>query len=369
MTKRFVLLFAILMTVYGCSKKEPFEYKIGVITPLTGEGATYGDATKKGAELAVDEINQGNGIKGEKIKLIFEDDQMSPVAGTNSIQKLINVDKVPVILGAFGSSITLAIAPIAEKNKVVLFSASSTADAIKDAGDYIFRNVPPNSGQGKSAAEFALNKLNAKNAAILLMNNDYGHSLSKSFVEVFTNHGGAIVISEQYNPGEKDFRSQLAKIKTKNPDMIFYPGHYVESSIILRQAKEIGIKSKFIGGDGSYSPELIANAGNAAEGSYYTLMAIGYGVTDSIIFKFNESFKKKYNVDPDVYAAYAYDAIKILANAISIGGYSSDGIKKSLYETKNYKGVTGITSFDVNGEVDKPFYVYEVKNGKFELFH
>lgn len=363
-----IFLASLMVFSTGCVKKEEAkEIKIGVITPLTGEGATYGDATKKGADLAVEEINAAGGINGEKLKLIYEDDQIKPEAGVNAIQKLINVDRVTVILGAFGSSVTLAIAPIAEKNRVVLLSASSTADAIKDAGDYIFRNVPTNSAQGKSAAEFAINKLKAKKSAMLYMNNDYGLSLKNSFEKYFVEIGGQISVVESYSPGDKDFKTQLGKIKNSKPDIIFYPGHYQESGLILKQARELGIKSVFIGGDGSYSPELVKISGNATEGSYYTLMAMGFGIADKEIDKFKTEFQKKYNQEPDVYSAYAYDALKIIASAIQKGGYASDGIKKSLYETKDFKGVTGITSFDKNGEVEKPFYIYVVKNGQFNL--
>jgi branched-chain amino acid transport system substrate-binding protein len=246
-------------------------------------------------------------------------------------------------------------------------SASSTADAIKDAGDYIFRNVPTNSAQGKSAAEFAANKLKAKKAAILYMNNDYGLSLKKSFERYSVELGGQIPVIESYNPGDKDFKTQLGKIKSSNPDIVFYPGHYQESGLILKQARELGIKAVFIGGDGSYSPDLIKIAGNAAEGSYYTIMAMGFGVADAEIEKFKGEFQKKYNQEPDVYSAYAYDALRMIANAIQKGGYTSAGIKTALYGMKDFKGVTGITSFDKNGEVDKPFYIYVVKNGKFEI--
>jgi branched-chain amino acid transport system substrate-binding protein len=274
---------------------------------------------------------------------------------------------VPVIIGAFGSSVTLAIAPVAERNKVVLISASSTADKIRDAGDYIFRNVPPNARQAQTAVEFCLERLKAKRAAILYINNDYGISLRDEFKRRFQRAGGSIVAVEAYNPGARDFRSQLVKIKAAGPTVVFYPGHYQESGLILKQAKELGLKATFVGGDGSFAPELIQIAGNAAEGSYYTMMAMGYGVADEEIKKFVTAFKRKYGEEPSVYAAYAYDALKLIADAIRRGGYTADGIKNALYETKDFKGVTGITRFDKNGEVDKPFYIYEVKKGKFQL--
>jgi len=360
-----VVTTAIVLGVVTCGKKDSGEIRIGVITPLSGEGATYGEATKRGADLAVEEINKAGGIQGSKVRLIYEDDKIDPQEGAKAIQKLISIDKVPIILGAFGSSVTLAIAPIAEREHVVLFSASSTADAIKDAGDYIFRNVPPNSQQGKSAAEFAIDKLNAKYASVLFMNNDYGISLSKSFEGSFTQKGGNILSIDSYSAGDRDFRAQLAKIKNQTPDVIFYPGHYQESGLILKQAKELGIKVPFVGGDGSYSPELLTIAGNSAEGSYYTLMAMGYGVADDEIKEFMRAFKAKYNAEPDVYSAYAYDAMRIIIDAIGNGGYTSEGIKRALYAINNFKGVTGFTSFDQFGEVDKQFYIYVVWQGTF----
>lgn len=367
-TLLIVVLGLLIAIPFGCTKKESKEIKIGVITPLTGEGATYGEATKQGLDLALEEINKAGGVDGKNVKLLYEDSQIKPRPATGAIHKLITIDKVPVIIGAFGSSVTLSIAPIAERNKVVLFSASSTADDIKGAGDYIFRNVPPNRAQGKTAAKFAIEKLGKKRAAVFHINNDYGISLTKSFQETFKQEGGDLLITETYNQGDRDFKTQLSKIKEKNPDVVFYPGHYQESGLILKQARELGIKSEFIGGDGSYSSELIKIAGDAAEGSYYTLMAMGYGVADDEIKAFTEAFQKKYGIEPDVYSGYAYDALKIIVRAIENGGYASDGIKNALYKTKNFKGITGLTSFDEFGEVDKPFYIYEVRNGKFGLF-
>jgi len=364
-----IIVLAVIITfILSCQPKKPKEIKIGVITPLTGEGATYGEATKQGLDLAIVEINDAGSIEGKEVKLIYEDSQIKPEPATGAIYKLITVDKVPVIIGAFGSSVTLSIAPIAEKNKVVLFTASSTTDAIKDAGDYIFRNVPPNSAQGKTAALFAVDRLGIKEAAILFINNDYGISLKNAFEKIFTEKGGKILIIENYNQGDRDFRTQLTKIKSEKPNLIYYPGHYQESGLILKQARELGIKSIFIGGDGSYSPELIKIAAEAAEGSFYTLMGIGYGITDEEIERFNKIFVEKYGVEPGVYSAYAFDALKIIVLAIKKGGYNSEGIKNALYQIRNFRGVTGYTSFDKFGEVDKLFTMYIVKEGKFGIY-
>ena len=336
-------------------------FKIGCLTPLTGDGATYGAATKRGIDMAVAETNESGDLK---VEVLYEDDQMTPSVAINGLRKLISFNKVPVVIGAFGSSVTLAVAPIAETEKTVLFSASSTADAIADAGDYIFRNVPPNKAQGATAARFALDKLNAKSAAILAMNNDYGKSLSDSFRTVYTKGNGSITVEETYNAGDKDFRAQLQKIKDTSPSLVFFPGHYAESAPILRQAKEMGITITFIGGDGSYSPELLNAAGSAAEGSYYTLMAVDF--TTDPGKSFADRFKRKYGQEADVYAAYAYDAATLIFKLLAEGNRDATALKNALYHTHDYKGITGGTSFDKNGEVFKSFAVHIVRNGKFE---
>jgi branched-chain amino acid transport system substrate-binding protein len=337
----------------------------GCVTSLTGEGATYGLATRRGVDLALDEINGKRPPGKPRVVVVYEDDRLDATVGRTAFQKLVSVDHVPAVLGAFGSSVTLAIAPIAEQNKVVLFSASSTADEIKNAGKYIFRNVPTNRAQGARAAHFVRDHLHAKTAAILSMNNDYGVSLEQSFEPDFTKDGGRVVIKETYNPDAVDFRGQLTKIAAAKPDIVFYPGHYQESGLILKQARQLGITSTFVGGDGSYSPKLMEIAGPAAEGSYYTLMAMEPENASPDVKRFVDAFKARYHEEPDVYAAYAYDAMMTITAAADATGYTSDDIKNGLYSI-TYNGVTGETKFDADGEVAKPFAIYKVTNGRFE---
>ena len=346
------------------------KYIIGCSTPLTGEGANYGRSTKEGIDLAVDELNSAKYLD-KPIEIVYEDDKINPNDGINAVNKLVNSNKVPVIIGPFGSSVTLAIAPIVNKAKVVSIGASATADSIADAGDYVFRITPPNSRQGADVADFCSTKLNSKKAAIIFQNNDYGTTLKSSFEKQFTQNGGTVVFSEGVDLGIKDLRTQILKIKGTSPDVVFFPLHVAESGLLLKQSKELGLNAKFISCDGAMVQDLLTIAGNAAEGTYYTTLALGYGVSDNDIKKFNEAFKKKYSKEPDVYAAYYYEATKIVAKAIKEGGYDGDKIKDKLYAMSGenaYNGVTGKTSFDKNGEVNKSFYIYEVVNGAFTLY-
>lgn len=362
-----IVISMAVFVLIGCksNNKDNEVLKIGCITILSGDVATYGKETQQGLELAIEEANQSGMLKGRKIEVIYEDDKIDAKTGTQVINKLINIDKVPIIIGAFSSRVTLAISPIAEEKKVVLLSASATADAIKDAGDYIFRIVPPNKVQGTSAAKFIKNIIKKNNVAVFYVNDEYGVSLASEFRKAFEGLNGNIVFYDAFSPGQKDFKTPLNKIKGTNPDVIYFPGQAAETGLILKQAKELGMNVKFVGGDGSYSPDLIKIAVNAAEGTYYTLMAMGYVVSDSLIQTFTHKFIKKYGTEPTVYAGYAYEAGKIVSKVLSETAYQSDSLKNHLYKLKNFKGITGYTTFDKFGEVDKEFYIYYIKNGKF----
>ncbi len=363
-----VIFLAVVITFpLSCSKKQPEtkEITIGCITPLTGNNASYGRQTKEGVDLAVEEINAQGGINGRNIAIIYEDDQANTALATETIHKLINSTQIQVVIGGFNSRCTLAMAPIAERNKVVLISASSTADDIKDAGDYIFRIVPTNSAQGKTIADFAIDNLKLRSAAILYVNDDYGITLKDGIISHFKTKGGVIKIIEVFSPDDTDFRSQLTKIKAEGVNVIFFPGLYRECGLILRQARELGIDLPFIGGDGAIDPKLIEIAKEAADNSYYANLSMGYGVSDAEIKGFVNAFIEKYEKQPSAYNSYAYDVVYVIVEAINKGGLSAKGIKDALYRIEGFKGATGITTFDSYGEVDKPFGIYRIVNGEF----
>ena len=361
-----VILIGSVLFSLGCAKKGPKEYKIGVVGPFTGEGATYGAAMKKGIDLAIEEINANGGVNKTKLAAVYRDSKLDAKEGISSFRYLATAEKVPIVLGDAASSVSLAIAPVANESKVVLFSSISTADALKDAGDYFFRNVPPNSNQAKTAAYFIKDYLKKNNVALLYVNKDYGVNMDKVFTEFFSNIGGTVISHNSYEPDQNDFRSVLSKVKEGNPDIIYIPGEYQGNALILRQARTMGIDATFISGDGAYSPKLIQIAGDAAEGFYCTLMSMPKSDQSPEVAKFFKMYKEKYNEDVDVYSAYSYDAVNMVAQAIKDGGYTGEGIKNALYNI-TYNGITGTTKFDKNGEVDKPYSIYVVKGGKFTL--
>jgi branched-chain amino acid transport system substrate-binding protein len=353
-------LLAVAMTC-GCDKQSSTTTQsqgrvpIGVVAPLTGDGATYGQAMKRGFDLAL------GGEAG--FLLIYEDTKMNPKDAISALNKLITVDKVQIVLGEAASGVTLVLAPVAEKNHVILFSSISSADKIKDAGDYIFRNVPRNEIQGKTAAEFISRKLSKMKVAVYGKNDEYGVNLSQSFKARLKELGGNIVFDDAYQPGQNDFRSPIQKIKESGAEAVFSPGNYQETAILLKQLKESGTTLAFVGGDGSYSPELITVAGDSAEGSYYTLMAAD--ATAPYYKDFKNRFVAKYQKDPDVYDAYAFEAADIIGQAIKAVGNSSDKVKEYLY-SHAFNSLTGELKFDKDGEVVRDYGIVKVVGGKFE---
>lgn len=362
------ILVLLLLSLAACRSSSD-SIVLGCLSPQTGEGATYGRSVRRGVELAVEEINNQKRLP-KTLSVIFEDDKMSPTDGVSAFQKLVNVDHVPLVLGPFGSSIVLAAAPIANQTKTVILTASATADKIADAGDYVFRIVPPNSKQGADLAHFAFVKLHRKRAAILYQTNDYGITLRDAFDKTFQGLGGAVVGAEGYPLGATDYRAALTKLKGSKPDVVFYPLHQAEAAVMLRQAKELGYDADFISADGAYTEDLIKAAGNAAEGSYFSTMALAFGVADQAIARFQNTFKAKFNQDPDVYSAYYYEATNLVAQVLRDSGATGEAMRKGLDAmngARAFHGITGTTSFDSRGEVDKPFYIYQVKGGKFIL--
>jgi len=342
---------------------------IGVLTPLTGDGAVYGRATRNGIELALEEINAAGGVRGRPLRIVFEDDRMSPTDGVSAFQRMVAAERPSIVLGPFGSSVVLAVAPIANSSRVPIMSASATADSIALAGDYVFRITPPNSRQGSDIAAYSFNRLNARKAMVFFQNNDYGVTLRDAFVARFQELGGTVVAPEGFALGATDYRAALGRARTQRPDVIFFPLHSQESVLLLRQAREQGVTARFISADGAMTSELLEAAGPASEGAYFSTLALGFGVADQEIETFNQAYAAKYGPgDPDVYAAYYYEATKIAARALEEAGPDPEQVRQYLNSMNGdgaYTGITGRTAFDANGEVDKSFYIYQVREGAF----
>lgn len=357
-----VVALAIVLFVTP-TKKEPGEIKIGAILVLTGPNAKAGQSAKQGIDMATEEINEREGVKC-RVRVIYEDDGGEPQKSVSALQKLINIDKVPAVIGPMASSCVLAVAPIAEKKKIVILSPTASNPKITYAGDYIFRNTYSDTIEGVKTAKFALKELEYKKMGILFINNDYGVGLKDAFKKKFEELGGKIVVEEGYDPKTRDFRTILTKVKEKEPEAIYIAG-YSEMGQLLRQAREMGIKVPVLSCIMFQISDIAKVAGETAEEVIYAYPSYDPEKGGKITIRFAQKFKEKYGVLPDTEAAFSYDAMKILALAMGKGDFTSAKIKNNLYNIRDYNGVTGETSFDKNGDVIKPVGFKKVQNGKY----
>jgi branched-chain amino acid transport system substrate-binding protein len=344
---------------------------IGFFAPITGPAAADGASAKHAVELGLKEVNDGGGINGRKVNLIIYDDRLNPQEAVAIANKLIEKDKVVGVASGSYSGPTRVTAPIFQKAGMPMVAGYAVHPDVtwdpkeKKPNDFCFRNGFLGEIEGAAAAEFAVKNLKAKRIALIFMDNDFGRAISSGFAERAEKLGAAVLTKQMYKfPGEKDFRPFLTRIKEGNPDVIFAAGYYNEAASIVRQSKELGIKSQILGEEGFDSPKFLEIAGPAAEG---VIIATNLDRDDPrpLVQNFLKNYRKAYNEDADMVGASSYDAFMILVNAIRKAGTDPKAIQKALLETKDYNGLTGKISRFVQGEVVKPVQIQVVKGGKF----
>lgn len=346
----------------------PSDVTWGVLLPLTGDRGAYGVAMRDGIALAIDEINAGGGVDGRRIKLIVEDTKSAPRDCVSAFEKLASQDKVPVILGPMASSEVLSVAPLAEQRHILLFTPSASAPAISDAGDYIFRNVPSDVFEGSAMAEVATSQLKLETIGILYSNNDYGIGVVQTFRAAYERFGGKVLAAEAYPDGTRDFRTHLQKIKEANPEGLYIVG-YKEMGAAVAQSKELALPQRLLSTAIFEDSEILKAAGDAAEGLVFTSITFDPADPDPRAAAFTMNYRERFKREPDGYAASAYDAACILAQAArSSGNYETDRIKDGLYHIQDFEGLLGNVKFDAKGDVTLPIRLKRVFRGKFEAF-
>ena len=356
-----VALVLILSFSRGETKAGPI--KIGFVGVLSGDAAIYGETEKNVTQMVVDKINSSDGINGRKIEMIYEDGKANRKDALSAAQKLINIDKVKVILGGVFSSETLAVASIAEPAKVLQFTAFSSSPAISSAGDYIFRNAPSDLDGGRVDAELLAKQY--KKIAIISENTEYSEGLRNVLLPILADKGVTVVADEHYMGDTKDFRTILLKVKLANPEAIYFnPGTSpVAAGFLLKQARELGITAPAYFNFMMGSAEAIKTAGSYAEGVIYS-DAPSLPESGKYLL---EEYKAKFNSAPgsDYELGAAYDRIMIITQAIKKVGYDSTKIKDYLYSMGDYKGAIGTYHFDKNGDmVGTGFVHFIIKNGQ-----
>lgn len=361
------LLLAATLLSAGCKKKPGADENatgpivIGAFLSMSGSMATFGESTKRGAELAVAEANQAGGVLGRKLELVVLDDQGRAEEAGNAVTRLIDVHGAVALMGEVASTLSLVGGRIAQRRHVPMVSPSSTNSQVTQVGNYVFRACFLDPFQGYAMAKFARERLNLNTVAILKdVRNDYSLGLSKSFRESFTKLGGRIVAEESYGAGDTEFSAQLTKIKATEPQGLYVPGYYTEVGGVARQARRLGLSVPLMGGDGWESPELRKIAGDDIVGSFYS-NHFAHDKPSARAKQFIAAYEAKYKEPPPALAALGYDATLLIIDAIRRAKSTHpEKVRDALAATQKLDAVTGKLTFDENRNPIKPAVIVRI---------
>ncbi len=376
MKKRLSLLLLSLVLIgsslVGCNKSTETGgssdvIKIGVFEPMTGANAAGGEMTVEGIKLANEAKPE---VLGKKVELIIVDNKSDKVESANAVSRLIEKDEVVAIIGSYGSSLSMAAGDIVKKGQVPAVGCSPTNPLVTLDNDYYFRVCFIDPFQGTVMANYAVEELGAKKAAIIQdVTQDYSVGLSKYFVDAFkelTGDDDSIVEISSYNTGDQDFTAQLTNVKGKDPDVIFAPGNYGESALLIKQARDLGITVPILGGDTWEAPEFIEIGGSAVEDAVFSTHFTAEAPVTELSTVFLEEYEEKFNKEANAFAALGYDAYMVILDAIEkADSVESKDIRDKIAEIEDFVGATGNITLDENGDAVKSAVIKKVEDGSF----
>lgn len=335
--------------------------KVGAVQPLSGKISVYGEGFQRAIDLAVAEVNAAGGIKGKDLEIVYEDNLSTAQGSVSALQKLVSIEKLPVVIGPASSSNFLASCPIAQRESTVFIGAESAASDISKCGSFVFRVFPSDMLQGIGVAELA-EELGYKEVALTYINNDWGVGLADVFKEKYK---GTIIEEFAHDEGKADYRSEIMRLKRKKPAVVVNLTYIKEGGTLLKQAYEMKFQPKWLMGSASKSPKLVELAGLTAEGVVGTYPT--FSKEGDRYKHYKEAFEAKYPENKlPIFGEYNYDMIHLLAKALNNAkDMDAESIRASLMtSSKGFIGMTGDKTFDENGDVGATYGRWTVKDGK-----
>lgn len=360
----FLLVSSFLVV---CGAEKPI--KLGFFAPITGPAAADGESCLQAAQLAVKLLNEGGGINGVPVELVYYDDAFSPPQAVSIAQKLTTKDGVVAAVSGSYSHTTRASAETYQNAKIPMISAYGVHPDITRAGDYVFRQSFVGTVQGRAAAEVAIKLLGGKTVSVIHVDNDFGTVLAESFVETAEKKGVKILSVDSFSIGEREFTPVLTKIKQENPDILFMVAYAGEGAQIILQADAIGLKCQKLGTEGVDSTmQFLKVAGEKADGLVITTN-LNRDSERAEVQNFIRAFTAEYGYAPDMVGASVFDAFTVLGYVMKNYGTSPQEIQQGIYKVKDFPAVTGIIKgYNELGEVTKTVQVQKVVNGEFHYF-
>lgn len=361
------LLVIIMMTTVGSYAQQ--RVRIGVICPITGPSATFGSGVKDAIAIAEDKLKASGGVRGTTVEFIILDDRANPAEAVSAAERLIHRERVSVLLVPVMSSVVLAVMEVAEANQIPIVTSGATAESITQKGyKYIFRTCATNATQASSMVPYIANRFKPKTAAIIYENSDYGTSLRDNTAAALKAAGITLVGTEHYMRESVDFRAQLTKLRAQKPDVLFMASITAEAVQIMRQRRELGWDEVKLVAFNGIGTDTIGLAGAAAEGLIF-ISGFEENLPDPVVQEFYKDWMAKYNKPINTTGAAAYNAVRVILDAIGRGGTTPKGIRDALAATKGFRGMGVDISFDATGQAESTWIIIEVVNGQRIIRH
>ncbi|MEW6387427.1 MAG: ABC transporter substrate-binding protein [Thermodesulfobacteriota bacterium] len=358
------LLLAFLILVLGLAAPAGAEVKIGLYLPMTGAAAAMGQMVWEGVQVA---HRLKPRVLGQPVRLSLVDTKSDKIEAANAVSRLIEKDKVAVIIGEVISSDSLAGVPIAERAGVPNITPTATNPLVTQNRKFTFRACFVDDLQGRIAARFAREHLKARQVAVIIdQAQDYCVGLANFFMEEFKKRGGKVVSVGYIQTGDQDFTAQISALKGKNPDLIYAPNYYAEDALLAKQLQGLGVKVPVLTGDGAQVPELLSIGGPAVEGMYFTAHFHRQGATTPLGKRYLQAFEKTYRKDLDAFSALGADCYFLLQHALEKAGSPGGAqVAQVLAGTRNFPGVTGKITMGPDHNPIKGVVIIKVEKGKF----
>lgn len=348
-----ILALAVILSIYQPwnQRESSQQPRVGAILDLTGPAASFGAMQQQGMQLALEDIRDSD--CAEDLELIVEDSRLDARLALSAVSKLIESDSVIALTSITGSSMALAVAPIANRERVPIVDSLSSSPALTtDGGEYYFRIQPADSYAGTYLVDWAI-ELGTRSSAIIYSDSDWGQGLRDAIRAMASERGLAIELEDRVRPGDVDFRAMIARLRSSPADTVFLLAHPQEAGLFLRQAGESRLPMRILGSDSLSTQEVKTAAGDFLDGVLFALSSEGSG---EMLENFRARFRERFGADANANSIRAYDALMLIHRVVCDTGSNREAIRAALDSLEGYEGVSGPLSFDSNGDVADPAY-------------
>lgn len=339
--------------------------QLGAVLQLSGSQSEWGNQAREGADVAVELINESNLLSGRRLEILYEDGRGAPNESVTALRRLISINKIQAFLTQ-ASPVTMSLAPISNSARVIQLDVGSTTPAYRKENDYTFRTAVTALQLAGGLAKSMIQKFKLRSCAMIYVSDDYGEGVRKVFRNRFQQLGGKVLAEETFLPIDSEFKTQLLRIRKLEPPAVVITARYDKLGTILKQAKSLGLNTRFFGDVYSVESEQVLRvAGEAADGFTYVAPQFSMERT-AAAQRFTKRFRKMYGRDPVQLSAQAHDAVFAIAYAAkSCRSFESTCLKEKLAQV-SFDGASGRLEFDDTGDVkSRPVEVRIVKGGRF----